>query len=396
MKILLVNKFLYPNGGSETYIFKLGEYLNSLGHEVQFFGMKDERNIVGNNWNMYTSNINFRTGKLQKLLYPFKIIYSYEARKKIRKIIDEFKPDVVHLNNINFQITPAIIDEVKRDNIRVVWTAHDYQVICPNHLMYSVKNKHVCDACLDGKFINCTRNRCIHNSTVKSILGTIEAYLYKIRKTYNKVDLFICPSVFLENKLIHYPGLKGKTVSLHNFIDLVEWQEVEKKKYVLYFGRYSEEKGFTTLLEAVKQLSNIKFVFAGRGPLEASLKGIPNITNVGFISGEELVTLISEAMFSLCTSSCYENCPFSVMESQMYGTPVIGSNLGGIPELIQNNKTGLIFEDGNVEDLITCIKRLTYDSVMRNELHDNCKNLEFDTISEYCKKLISIYKGDQF
>ena len=114
MKILIVNKFLYPNGGSETYIFEIGKQLQKMGHEVQYFGMEHEGRVVGNHAESYTSNMDFHTGKLGKLLYPFKIIYSKEARKKIRVVLDDFKPDVVHLNNFTYQITPSILYEIRQ------------------------------------------------------------------------------------------------------------------------------------------------------------------------------------------------------------------------------------------------------------------------------------------
>ena len=135
MKILLVNKFLFEKGGAETYIFRLGNYFRSIGHEVQFFGMEDQNNVAGNEWNIYVKNIDFHKKSLGMLLYPFKIIYSQEARRKIRRIIKLFKPDVVHLNNFNYQVTPSIIYEIKKCNIPIIFTAHDYQLICPNHML---------------------------------------------------------------------------------------------------------------------------------------------------------------------------------------------------------------------------------------------------------------------
>ena len=197
MKILLVNKFLYPNGGSETYIFELGKQLRKMGHEVQYFGMEHEGRIVGNHAQSYTSNMDFHSGKLQKLFYPFKIIYSKEARKKIRFVLDDFAPDVVHLNNINFQITPSILYEIKdyekenKKSVRIVYTAHDYQWVCPNHMMMIPSTGALCFACRGGKFGACTKNRCIHNSRIKSLLGTIEAVYYKRRKSYDMVDAII-------------------------------------------------------------------------------------------------------------------------------------------------------------------------------------------------------------
>ncbi len=133
----MVNKFLYPRGGSESYMLKLGRQYEKMGHTVEYFGMYDDANIVGNQAELYTQNMDFHSTALSRFLYPFKIIYSIEARKKIGKIIDRFKPDIVHMNNINFQLTPSIIYAVKKRGIPLVQTVHDYQMICPNHLLYN-------------------------------------------------------------------------------------------------------------------------------------------------------------------------------------------------------------------------------------------------------------------
>lgn len=392
MKILMVNKFLYPNGGSETYIFKLGEYLNSIGHEVQYFGMDDNRNIVGNHAKAYTSNYDFHTGKLKKIIYPFKIIYSSEARKKIRKVLDDFKPDIVHLNNFNFQITPSIIYEIKKNNIPIIYTAHDYQLVCPNHTMYDFNTKNSCEKCLSGNYGNCFKNQCIHGSRTKSMLGTMEANLYKKLKTYRYIDKVICPSEFLETKIKCNPDLNGKTVAFHNFTDRVEHKEMEKENYVIYFGRFSKEKGIETLIKTCKEMPDIQFVFAGKGPLENMVNGVPNIKNVGFQKGKVLENCIRKAKFSLCTSEVYENCPFSVMESQIYGTPVIGANIGGIPELIKNHKTGELYESRNKDDLKQKIKYLWNDPSVVEDYSKNCETAKFDTVDEYCEKLLKIYQ----
>ena len=172
MKILIVNKFLFPNGGSETYIFEIGKQLQKMGHEVQYFGMEHEGRIVGNHAESYTSDMDFHGGGLQKLLYPFKIIYSVEARKKIRIVLDDFKPDVVHLNNFNFQITPSIIYEVRKwekkmgNKIPIIFTAHDYQWVCPNHMMMIPSTGELCFQCEGAKFGQCTRNKCISTRSI--------------------------------------------------------------------------------------------------------------------------------------------------------------------------------------------------------------------------------------
>ena len=142
MKILMINKFLHPNGGSETYIIKLGKALEEQGHQVQYFGMEHPDRILGNQVNAYTTNMDFHGGSLlSKLTYPIKTIYSHEARRKIRLVLEDFQPDVCHLNNFNYQLTPSIILEIRKwekhsgHRCKIVFTAHDSQLVCPNHLM---------------------------------------------------------------------------------------------------------------------------------------------------------------------------------------------------------------------------------------------------------------------
>ncbi len=399
MKILLINKFLYPNGGSETYIFKLGDYLKSQGHEVQYFGMEHAGRCVGNAVNAYTSDMDFHGGsKLAKLTYPLKTIYSKEARVQLRKVLDDFQPDVCHLNNFNYQLTPSILLEIVKwrkesgHACKVVYTAHDYQLVCPNHMCNNPNTHENCEKCLGGQFINCTKGRCIHGSKAKSFIGTLEAEFWKRKRVYQYIDTIICCSEFIKTKLDNNPLFAKKTVVLHNFIDDVEWKETRKKDYVLYFGRFSEEKGIGTLMQACRELPEIPFVFAGTGPLETDINNISNIDNVGFQTGIQLETLIREAKFSVCPSECYENCPFSVMESQMYGTPVVGADIGGIPELIQKGKTGELFQSGNVQQLKDKIKKLWYNYELVEKLSRNCKEVSFDKTAQYCEKLMKIYQ----
>ncbi len=399
MKILFVNKFLYPNGGSETYIFKLGEALTARGHEVEYFGMEHEGRCVGNRVNAYTSDMDFHNAsKLTKLTYPLKTIYSTEARKKIRLVLDDFKPDVVHLNNFNYQLTPSIILEIVKwrketeHKCKIVFTAHDYQLVCPNHMCNNPATGENCEKCLGGSFINCTKGKCIHGSTAKSFIGTLEASFWKLNGAYKYIDTFICCSRFMKTKLDTNPLFAKKTVAIHNFIDKIPWVDVPKEDYILYFGRFSEEKGIGTLLEAAKRMPEVNFVFAGKGPLEDLVDSVENIKNVGFKSGDELADLIRKARASVYPSEWYENCPFSVMESQLYGTPVIGADIGGIPELIQAGKTGLLFRSGDVDELCDKIHILWQDDVKAKEMHDACKELNFDTIDEYLEKLMKIYR----
>lgn len=399
-KILIVNKFLYPNGGSETYIFEIGQQLQKLGYEVQYFGMLDARNVVGNDAGSYTKSMDFHTGKLQKLMYPFKIIYSVEARKAIRKVLEQFQPDAVHLNNFNFQLTPSIIYEIRSfekktgRKIQIVYTAHDYQLVCPNHMLRCPVTESNCEKCIDGNYGCCTGGKCIHGSTVKSLLGSIEGYLYRWLGTYRQIDTVICPSAFLKEKLDHNPALRGRTVVMHNFSTVcADHESVEKEDYVLYFGRYAKEKGVETLLKVCRELPDITFKFAGTGPLEASVNAVPNVENLGFLRGKKLEALIRKARFSVYPSEWYENCPFSVMESIQYGTPVLGADIGGIPELIDDGVTGDLFKSGDGEELKNKIRTLWDEKNKYQIIEKECKNKQFISLKEYCKQLEYYYTG---
>ncbi len=419
MKILIINKFLHPNGGSETYIFEIGKQLKKMGHEVQYFGMEHEGRVVSNRVESYTSDMNFHGGGLSKLTYPFKILYSNEARKALRPVLEDFRPDVVHLNNINFQLTPSVIDEVKSfdENIKIVYTAHDAQWVCPNHLMRIPSTGERCLRCIDGAYGNCTKHRCIHDSKVRSLLGQIEANIYKNRHTYKKVDTIISPSKFLADVLSHNKDLQGRIVTLHNFVELPDKsglsdddknyksasntsssavEKSEPRDYVLYFGRYDVEKGIRIILAAARNLPEVDFVFAGKGDFEKEIEELPNIKNVGFQDKEGITRLIRNAKFTVFPSIWYENCPFSVIESVVNGTPVVGSNLGGVPELIDDGKTGLLFEAENVSELTDIIFRLWNDDKLTSTMHDNCLKVadsgRFDTLESYCDRLLEIYR----
>ena len=336
MKILLVNKYLYRKGGAETYFIKLGEYLKSLGNEVEYFGMADERNCVGNRVEAYTENIDFHKKSLKHITYPFKIIYSVNARKQIRKVLSDFKPDVVHLNNFNYQLTPSIIYEIKKHNIPIVYTAHDVQLVCPNHKLKNDYTDGLCRKCDGGKYFECVKNNCVHSSKIRSILGAVEAWYYKLRHTYKMIDLTVCPSEFMEKEISRNDDINGRTVTMYNFIDEIKPLGAECENYVLYF--------------------------------------------------------IEKALFTVLPAEWSENCPFSVMESQSLMTPVLGAKIGGIPELIDDCKTGILFESGNLKKLTEKIEYLYNNKELCRQMSENCRDIKYDTIKEYSEKLIKLYK----
>lgn len=401
MKILMINKFLHPNGGSETYMFSLGECLQARGHEVQYFGMEHEGRIVGNRVNAYTSNMDFHGGSLpKKLTYSVKTVYSAEARKKLRLVLEDYQPDVCHLNNFNYQLTPSILLEIQKwkrqtgHSCKVIYTAHDYQLVCPNHMCYNANTQTNCEKCLRGSFLHCIRGKCIHGSRLKSAVGAVEAIFWKRIGVYRHIDAILCCSRFVKAKLDTNPMLASKTVALHNYVNHPAGKGWQKKPYVLYFGRFSQEKGIMTLIEACKGLSDIPFVFAGSGPLEAELQGIANITNAGFCQGEKLDALIGEARFAVCPSVWYEPFGLTVAEAIAHGTPVIGADIGGISEQIHPGETGELFTSGEVGELAEKIRYLWDTPATVQTYSENCRQASCRTVDVYYQELMRIYCGD--
>ena len=397
MKILMVNKFLYPRGGCETYMLNLAEELKAQGHEVEYFGMYDEKNTVGNSAGLYTTNMDFHSKGLSRFLYPFKIIYSREAKRKLGKVLDDFKPDIVHLNNINFQLTPSVIYAVKKRNIPLVQTVHDYQMICPNHLLYSFNETKPCERCISGSKLNCFKHSCIHGSKIKSLIGAIEAKLYSILKTYKKVDLYVCPSKFLENKLLSASDIyKDKTFTIHNFIEKkpIPEKSAATKPYVAFASRLSKEKGVDLLAEAAKLLPDYSFVVAGNGPDDECLKNIPNVEMKGFLTGDELVSLIVNAKLMILPSVWYENCPLNILETHSFGVPVITMNSGGMAEIVDDGKTGVLVDEPTSQAIAEAVKKCFEDEEYYSLIKKNCEGMrdKIIEVGEYCDILINKYK----
>ena len=397
MKILMVNKFLYPRGGSESYMLSLGEKLSEMGHEVEYFGMFDEKNTVGNSAGQYTQNMDFHSRGFARFLYPFKILFSFEAKKKIGKVIDSFKPDVVHMNNINFQLTPSIIYAVKKRKIPIVQTVHDYQMVCPNHLLYNFDKNEPCEECLHGSYISCLKNKCIHGSKVKSLLGIIEALIYRVLKTYKKVDLFICPSYFLERKLLGTRKFyNGKTYTIHNFINKDRFvpSASPAENYIVYVGRLSKEKGVRLLAETAAMTPEHTFKIVGSGPDEDMLPGHDNIKMMGFLTGDELWQVMSHARLLLLPSVCFENCPLSILEAHSMGIPVVTMNYGGMAELVKDGVTGNLAEDATPESIAEKIRKIMEDDTYHAALCSNCRKERelIMSVEDYCASLVKKYE----
>lgn len=398
MKILMVNKFLFPKGGAETYMFELAKCLEKNGNELQFFGMDNSERCVSNRLGLYVDEIDYKNiSALKKLVAPLKTIYSKEAAKKIGMVLDDFKPDIVHLNNINFQLTPSIIYAAKKRNIPVAQTVHDVQIACPNHRMYIEEKEQVCEECVKSGYTKCIKNKCVQGSAAKSAIAAAESIYYHRRNTYNLVDRYICPSEFMARQ-IKAGGVEEKRITvLHNYSPSIAEipENLNDGKYIIYFGRVSIEKGLKLLLDVMSELKDVKLYVAGTGPLEEELKArqLENVSFLGFKSGTELYSLIAGAIASVYPSQWYENCPMSVIESIKLGTPVITCDIGGTKELIENGKNGLIYKADDKQELKKAIETLYNSDSLAEEMSRYClEHGSTDSLEKYAEKIEKIYK----
>ena len=360
----MINKFFYRKGGSEAYMFDLIGLLKNEGQQIIEFSMQDEKNRPSKFADYFVKNINFskREGWLKDLKKAWHLLYSCEAKKKLETLVKTEKPDIAHLHNFNFQITPAILSVLKKYKIPVVWTMHDYHLICPNYRLFTQGK--ICERCKINKFYNCYKYKCIKNSRAMSFLAMLEMYLHKvILRSYDKIDLFISPSKFLAAKVQEWGIRPEKIKQLYNFVNLEEFKMADEiGEGLIYFGRLSEEKGLLFLLEAMKDLKDINLKLVGDGPQKTELKNfiaannLSNVQLLGHKNGQELYNLIKNSRLVVLPSIWYENNPLAILEAFALAKPVIGSNLGGIPELVKEKETGFVFKAGDFEDLKAKIK----------------------------------------
>jgi glycosyltransferase involved in cell wall biosynthesis len=377
MKILLVNKFFYLKGGAEKYFFELDSLLKRKGHTTLHFSMAHNKNFFSENSDTFIKNVDYdKKGLMNKFYAAARLLYSFEARKAIRPLLRQ-NPDIVHLNNIYHQISPSIIDEIRGNSIPIVLNLHDLKIVCASYAMLS--KGRICEACIDKSYYHCALNRCFKDDFFSSALVTLEMYLHhKFLKIYDHVHLFISPSKFLKHK-IEQMGFQGKIVHLPNFINLETYHPDYNSsgKEILYFGRLSKDKGVGTLIAAMKPIKNYQLKIAGEGPMLEQLKkeadGCDHIHFLGYLDAKRLQAEIKRSMFTTITSELYENNPLSVIESFALGKPVVGSNIGGIPELVQNNKTGILYKAGDRHDLREKIVALIDDKKKIRYLGQNAR-----------------------
>ncbi|HEY5587892.1 MAG TPA: glycosyltransferase [Candidatus Paceibacterota bacterium] len=394
MRILLSNKFYYSRGGDCIYAIELEKLLKTKGHCVAFFSMQHSENIVSEYNRFFPNEVIFSLSNIKRmkesLLRPFG---TQEVIRKFNALLDDFKPDVVHLNNVHTQLSPIVAEIAHKRGIHVVWTLHDYKLLCPRYdcLRNGIRS---CELCFTDK-TQVLKNKCMKNSIVASVIAYREAVKWNKEKLQNYTDCFICPSQFMKEKMIQGGFEPIKLHTLCNFIDEEKTRRnnYEKEDYYCFIGRLSLEKGVKTLIEAASQLP-YRLKIIGNGPLMYEMQKQAtnkNIEFVGYKKWHEIKEIVGKARFSVIPSECYENNPLSVIEAKCLGTPILGARTGGIPELIEEGKSGLLFESKNAEDLKVKIVEMFQLKFNYKELAEYSQKRY--SSEKYYKNIMSLYQN---
>jgi len=401
MKVLLVNKYFYPRGGSEAVFFETAALLRERGHAVSFLSMDHPRNAGTSDPAEFVSLVDLdRPGRLLgQAKIAGRMLYSLEARKKLSRLLDREKPDLVHAHNIHHQISPSIFPLLNKRGIPIVMTLHDYKMVCPVYTLFTRGG--ICERCRGGHYYHCLLRRCTKESFVKSGLNTLEMYAHhRLWHSYRRVSVFISPSRFLKRK-VEELGYRGPIVHLPNPVrtDGAAPAFRGREKTIVYSGRLAPEKGLSTLFEALAG-TDVRCRVVGDGPLREALgrevraRGLTRVEFLGHLSPEGVRTELRNSVFAVVPSGWYENHPRAVTEAFALGKPVIASRIGGLPELVQEGETGLLFDPGNAADLKSKILSLLPDSARISRMGENARRWVERELhpDRYYAGLMAVYK----
>lgn len=361
MKILFIHNAYGKYSGEEAVVDAQMALLASKGHTVELFS---------------SSSADLEKSKIGKLIAFFTGLYNPKSIFKLKRVLRKFKPDVVHVHNLYPFISPSVLPAIKKMRIPVVMTVHNFRLICPNGLFFT--HGTICEKCTGkGKEINCIKNNC-ESSLPKSVGYALRNYWARKRKYFlNNVDNFMCLNNFQRMKLIQNGFPENKISVLPNFYSNTDKKENISKKatdhaYVAWAGRISPEKGINLLFEAAKLLPQIEFRVAGNILPGYDPGTAPeNVILLGMLDKEKLEEFYSQASFLVMTSIWYEGFPMILPEAMRFRLPVIIPKLGGLPEIVKENVSGLSFEPGNCTDLADKIRLLWDNKDLCIELGNN-------------------------
>ena len=372
MRILLVNKHYYLRSGTERYLFNLARLLTRDGHTVEAFAMQDPRNEPATYADLFVPPLDFQAMPLAaRPGAVVRVLWSRDAARRMARVLDAFRPDVVHALNLYHHLSPSVLPPATERGIPIVQTLNDYKLICPNYLLYTEGAP--CTRCRDRRYSQAVRHRCLHGSLAWSALAAVEMTLHKRFQVYERrVTRFIAPTRFVRETMEAFGIPPAQLVELPYFLFPEDYPEAPAGDdgYCAYVGRLVEGKGLPTLLRAMRKAPRAQLLVVGEGPARPELErlaaslGLANVRFTGYLAGPALRAALQGARFTVLPSEWYEVFGQSVVESLAVGRPVIGARIGGIPEALQEGEDGLLFPPGDADALADSVRRLWDDPAL--------------------------------
>lgn len=365
MRVLQVNKYHYLKSGTERYLFNLTHLLESQGHTVAHFSMFHPRNRPSAFVRHFVPGIEYRgLNPLGMVQAAARALWYPTAARQIQRLIEEFRPDIVHLHNIYHQISPAILPAIRKHGIPIVHTLHDYKLVCPNYLLRT--GGEVCHRCERGQYFQAVRYRCLHGSLAWSLVAALEMMLHARFRIYQRhISRFIAPSRFLLERAVA-SGIAGRQlVHIPYFLYADEWSKTAAGEgtYIMFLGRLAEEKGLFTLLAAM-QKAPMPLLIVGEGPMKSAVatviknRNLAHVRMAGHLTGTALAEAMKGARFVVAPSEWYEVFGQIIIESFAMARPVVATSLGGIPEVVEEGVDGLLVPPGDPRALANALQWL--------------------------------------
>jgi glycosyltransferase involved in cell wall biosynthesis len=356
-RLLNVNTYHYRRGGSDVVYLEHGAMLQSMGFDCGWFAMQHPKNEPTPWSEHFIDEIEFGHdySLAKKLVMAAKVVWSWEARDKLARLLDRFPADIAHLHCIYHHHSPAILPLLAERGVPAVMTAHDLKIACPNYKMRNAGGP--CERCKDGSVLNVLRHRCVQDSFAASAVVAVESGLHRALGTWQRhLAAVVCPSRFFVDKFVEWGWPRERFVHVPNWVDADRFEPgFEPGGYALYFGRLILDKGLATMVRAA-HAARLPLKLAGTGPDEAALKALAaelgaEVEFLGYRSGSQLHDVVRGARCVVLASELFENAPMMLLEAMALGKPVVGARIGGIPEVVIEGQTGWLFTSGRVEDL---------------------------------------------
>jgi glycosyltransferase involved in cell wall biosynthesis len=418
MKIIVVNYRYFLSGGPERYLFNITEVLERNGHTVIPFSIQHNKNKptpwepyfmspIGTGNEVYANE--YKKTSLSTLSKVMgRMLYSFEAKRKLKKLIRDTRPDLVYVLYYQNKMSSSVIDAAYEMKVPVVQRISDFGHICANNIFYIYQRNEVCERCLHGSRINAVKYKCVGNSRASSLLKVLALKIQDFRHTTRKISGFIIPAEFTAGRFREFGIPAEKIHCIPTFFNSTNESStgITYGDFFLYVGRVDPDKGILTMLKAFV-LTGYKLVIVGSSiegyddKMKEYLAGKKHqVTFLGKLDFPAIRPYLESCLCTLCPSECYDNMPNSVLESYACRKAVIVSRLGALTDLVPDHQTGLQFRVADPADLAEKLiymndhreQAAAYGNAGRNKLETEFSELfHYNQLMEVFNKVKSEY-----